>query len=381
MHRRPRPGRFGGFVLFFAAILQGQACERAGPSADSERAESAASAIAPVAKVGPEVITAREVMSLMDDKNLSARQALEQLVDEAVLFHAAEEAGIQETSEDRREIERLMVRALLRVYEAELSPERMSDEDVRAAFEEHRDRLAVPEKRASIHVLVRDQGPEAEKLAWRALREFRREDPKTVMERYVEGKVAHRPEIEVIAEELPAFSMTANIEEPYKKALFAAEQLGPLSKPVRTSYGWHAIVLTEILASAQPSLERSEPELRQWLAERKRHENLVRVIEPLKESLVEWNEPVVRRLTQAERLPELEASGPGRHRSIWFSDLGSANMESSESGLSTMRRELSRSCLFLRARRRHHDRAATTGRRGRTPGYGAGRVRSRCPSR
>ena len=294
--------RWLGF-LSLLVLLEAQACERVGPSASSEQAESAASAVAPVATVGVEVITAREVMSLMAEENLGAERAVEQLVDEAVLFQAARKAGIRETAQDRREIERLMVRALLRDYEREISPERMSAKDVRAAFEEYRDKLAVPEKRASVHVLVRDQSAKARDLAERALREFRREDAEVVLARYAEGKVEHPPEIQVVAEELPAFSMNAGMDESYKKALFEADAPGPLREPVQTAYGWHAIVLTEIVPGTEASLESSEMELRQWLAQRKRQENLVRVVQPL-QKLVEWNESVVRKLTEAERLPE-----------------------------------------------------------------------------
>ncbi len=304
-----RRGAIGLWLLWFAVLFDAQGCGREEPAADSEQTDSGSSTVVPIAKLGDEVITAPEVMSLMAEKNLGAEQALDQLVDEAVLFQAAREAGIEETPQDRREIERLMVRALLRDYERELSPERMSDEDVRAAFEEYREKLRVPEKRASTHVLARDQGAEAKQLAERALREFRSEDLETVLTRYAEGRAEHPPQIELVAEELPAFSMNAGIDDAYKNALFEADAPGPLREPVKTAYGWHAIVLTEIVPGSEPSLERSETQLRQWLAQRKRQENIVQTVEPL-EALVEWNEPVVRKLTRAERLPVPPQPGP-----------------------------------------------------------------------
>ena len=295
-------------LLFLAGLLGTQACDRGAPSAELEQSDSASGVSSPVATVGTEIISAWQLESLMAQQGLSAVLALEQLVNEAVLFQAARQAGIEETPQDRREIERLMVRAMLSDFEHELSPQSITEEEVRKAFEEHRDKMRVLEKRGSMHVLVRDHGPEAKKLAEQVLREFRRGDPKAVLARYTEQEASAQKELQVIAEELPALSIKAGIDEAYKNALFEAAGTGPLPSPVETAYGWHAIVLTEIVPGSEPTLRESEEQLREWLAQSKRQQHLVRLVGSLEETLLQRNEPVVRKLTQAERLPDVSAS-------------------------------------------------------------------------
>ena len=258
-----------------------------------------------VARVGGRPIGRAEVEARMNADGVDAQTALDALVDEELLAREAERAGFTMRAEDERSIERLMVRSMLRDFEAELTPESISPEEVAADFEMHGDKLQVLERRDSWHILVKEAGDAGRALAESILREIRRaEDPVTVYKRY-SGRKPPEATLPLKTEDLPAITMKANIEEPYKDALFAAKSEGPLRNPVKTSYGWHAIVLTEIIPGERKTLKDLEAEIRGRLSQKKRFEKLVRTVESLEaRGLVDYNEAGVERLLSMAGLPE-----------------------------------------------------------------------------
>jgi parvulin-like peptidyl-prolyl isomerase len=258
-----------------------------------------------VARVGSNSIGASEVESRMVAEKVGAEAALEQLIDEALLVQEAERSKFTQSREDQRSIERLMVRAMLRDLEEENTPESISDEEVRATYVLHAKRFAIPERRRSWHILVEDQSEAAEALAKSILAELQRaDDPRAVYDRYAKGG----PEsltLNVKAEDLPAISKKASIKKSYKKALFAADAEGPLDEAVRTSYGWHAIVLAEILPEEVRAIDDAEGEVRTLLSEQERIAKLVTIVQDLEaQGLVHYDEQGVARLLSMPDLPE-----------------------------------------------------------------------------
>jgi parvulin-like peptidyl-prolyl isomerase len=258
-----------------------------------------------VARVGSGSIGVSEVESRMVAEEVGAEAALEQLIDEALLAQEAERSRFTESREDQRSIERLMVRTMLRDLEEENTPESISNEEVRATYALHANRFAVPERRRSWHILVEDQSDAAEALARSILAELQRaDDPRAVYDRYAKGG----PEsltLDVKAEDLPAISKNASIKKPYKKALFAADAEGPLDEAVNTSYGWHAIVLAEILPEEVRTIDDAQNEIRKLLSEQKRIGKLVTIVQGLEaQGLVHYDEQGVERLLSMPGLPE-----------------------------------------------------------------------------
>ena len=90
-----------------------------------------------VARVGTLSIGRSEITERMQTDGSSARAALEELIDEALLVQEAERIGLTESPEDERAVERLMVRAMLHDIEKENTPESISDADVRAEYAKH----------------------------------------------------------------------------------------------------------------------------------------------------------------------------------------------------------------------------------------------------
>lgn len=258
-----------------------------------------------VARVGALAIGASEIENRMATDEVDADAALEQLIDEAALVQEAERAGFTENRDDERSIERLMVRTMLRDLEKENTPESISEEDVREVYEVNASEFQVPERRRSSHILVESQSEDAEALAESILREMQRaDDPRSVYDRYAHGEPAD-VSLKLRAEELPAIIRSANLENSYKDALFGAKSEGPLKKAVKTSYGWHAIVVTEILPEEMRTLEDAESEIRDQLSQSRRLGAIVAIVQGLEaQGLVQRNEPGVQRLLSMPGLPE-----------------------------------------------------------------------------
>ncbi len=289
-------------VVFGAAAFVGCTGESREPQVDERDVPLVADV---VARVGGHSIGASEVEGRMVADEVGAEAALEYLIDEALLTQEAERFGFAEDRDGERSIERLMVRTMLRDLERENTPESISEDEVGEAYALHAKKFRVPERRRSWHILVEEQSEAGEALAESILREVRQaDDPRTVYDRYSDGG----PEglkLAVKSEDLPAITKQAKFAKAYKTALFAAESEGPLNNAVKTSYGWHAIVVAEILPADMRSLDDAEEEIRELLSERKRFAELVTIVQSLEaQGLVQYDDQGVERLLSMPGLPE-----------------------------------------------------------------------------
>lgn len=282
----------------------GVGCDPSTGELDSLPAQTAI-VVQVVATVGGHAIGAADVRDRMTLDEIGAEAALDALVNEELLLQEAQRKGLSNEPEAVRRIDRVLVRAFLRDLEQENEPGDIPSDEVREDFEQNQEQLQVLERRGSWHVLAKADTPEAQEIATSVLAEARRAtDPKTVFARYA-ATAADDADTPVVVEELPPITMNAAIEKPYKDALFGAKTLGPVREPVRTSYGWHAIVLTEILPGETHVLEDVEGDIRERLSRKKRFEKLVEVVQRLEaEELVEYDDPLVERLMTATDLPK-----------------------------------------------------------------------------
>lgn len=266
------------------------ACDRT-DHAPTERSDlSIASDGVPVARVGPETIRAADVRTEMKKGGVGAEEALDALLKESLLVQEAQRRGFEESAADQRRIDRLMVRSFLKDLERNVTPETIPAEEVEADFETHKDTFQVPERRRSVHVLVKDQSDAARRSASEILRELRENGADVVVERYRSAETDDRG-FGILAEELPPISEQAGFDPAFKTALFDATETGPLRRPVKTSFGWHAVVLTEIQPGERRTLKDVEGEIRSRLAQKGRFEQLVRLVERLEAEVnVRFNE-------------------------------------------------------------------------------------------
>jgi len=284
------------------ALLASMACEPQ-EAGNDERLRPGREVDAVVARVGVEVIGASDVADRMQEHGLDRREALDQLIDEAVLVNEARKRGLTESLAQQRAVERVMVRQMLKDFEAELTPERVPEQDVRADFDEHRERFQVPERRESWHILVRDSSEGARKVAETIQREVRTaRNPREVYERVARGEI--ESDFAVIAEELPAISRAAGFERAFKNALFGAKTLGVVEGPIKTKYGWHVVVITDIVPGATRELEDLEEEIRERLSQKSRYQKVEATIDALQaQGLVEFDDEGVDRLLSTTGLP------------------------------------------------------------------------------
>ena len=258
-----------------------------------------------VARVGGSPIAAADVAARMTAEGLDAGTALDRLIEDELLLQEATRRGITADREQQRAAERVMVRAMLHDLEKDLTPQSVPAEEVRADFEAQREKLQVPERRSSWHILVKDSSDAGKSLAESIQSEVRAaKDPRTVFERYAEDGDAETA-LEVTAEDLPPIALRSGIEQPYKDALFAARSTGPLDSLVETSYGWHVIVLTEILPAERKTLRDVEDEIRTRLSYKKRFERLAEVVRAREaDGLVDYDDEGVALLLAMPGLPE-----------------------------------------------------------------------------
>lgn len=239
----------------------------------------------------------------MRKTGVESEVALESLIDERLLLDEARRRGIVESAEDARAVERVMVRSMLRDFESALTPASIPIDEVRADFEEHRERLQVPERRASWHILVEDSEDGGRERASAILAEvLQAAEPKVVYRRYAARQA--EAEAGLVAEDLPPIARNGGLEKAYEDALFAAKTKGPLKKLVQTSYGWHVVSVTEILPAETRTLEDVEHEIRERLSQKKRFENLAATLRSLEaERLVRYDDDGVDRLLSMSGLP------------------------------------------------------------------------------
>lgn len=218
-----------------------------------------------------------EVTALARRGRLAPRQALDRLEGELLLALEAEQEGYAGEVRVRREARRAAVQALLREVAAEVSDE-VSEEDLRALYEERVADWRRSAQRGVVHVLV----PVAEG-APAAIEEAARVRAQAVL-----LALAQDPDLErwrsapdLVVEEVPLFGPDAPLEASFREAAFALEEPGVVPRVVRTSYGWHVIVVRVVLPEFVPSFESRRRWLRDELLAQRRFARLHALVERL----------------------------------------------------------------------------------------------------
>lgn len=206
-----------------------------------------------VASVDGVPIALEEVQQLARDGALDAEAALARLQAEALLAAEAARRGYGRAAEVDRVASQARVQALLeRVIERVTA----SREQVEEAYRASGERFVSPEKRASRHVLARlPAAPSPDREA--AAREFARAALLRLAatgdreETWSELSAASSPLFEVRVETLPAVARSGPLAPEFSRAIFELSSPGVVQEPVRTQYGWHAIVVTDIVPAVK----------------------------------------------------------------------------------------------------------------------------------
>ncbi len=232
-----------------------------------------------VATVEGHPVRKGEVLALARRGRLEPSAALTRLEGEVLLGLEAERQGYREDSQVEFETRRAAVQALLAEVAREV-PDEVEEADLRALYEERVAGWTRPAQRGVAHVLVpvAEGAPvaidEAARVRAEAIRLALQGDPD--LERW-------RAEPDLIVEELPLFAADAALEEPFRVAAFGMDEPGVVPAVVRTSYGWHAIVVRVVLPEFRPSFESRRGWLGDELLATRRFARLRALVERLEE--------------------------------------------------------------------------------------------------
>jgi hypothetical protein len=164
---------------------------------------------------------------------------------------------------------------------------RISESDLQAAYADGIARFDRPEARASVHVLAKlpaNASPAAEAAA-KAFAESMlaplAEAPD--LDSLLRSQNGQKTDLfEVVAERLPAVDRSASLAPPFLEAIFAVAAPGAVSGPVRTSFGWHAIRVTEIVPRVVTPFATASVTLRSEMTATRREQRINELIAGLR---------------------------------------------------------------------------------------------------
>ncbi|MBO0347492.1 peptidylprolyl isomerase [Roseibium limicola] len=216
-----------------------------------------------VAKVGEATITEADLAFAAQElgKDLQRfppaqwRQILlDILVDMKLLAHAAEEAGIDEDPDFKRQMDFLEVRALRGAYVSQKIDGAITEDALKAAYDKQFADFEGPEELHARHILVKEE-----------------DEAKAIIKQLDEG--ADFVELAKEKSTGPSgpnggdlgFFSAGQMVKPFEDAAMALEKGAYTKEPVQTQFGWHVIKLEDKRKQEKPSLEEVADQLRQPL--------------------------------------------------------------------------------------------------------------------
>jgi parvulin-like peptidyl-prolyl isomerase len=235
-----------------------------------------------VSRVDGVPIQARDVAQLAEVGGLAPRDALQRLESEHLLAAEAARRGYGADSETRLRARQALVQSML---EAEVEAVHNSDQELQAAYAAQLARFELPERREASHVLARlleHASPAAEQAA----HDFAREACKRLLASHdlsaTLAELQHRGSdsqlFSVKVEALPLAPKLGAFVPEFAQALFSIAHPGVVPEPVRTQFGWHALVVTDIQPASSTPLSAARAVLDRELSERKRKQRFTELL-------------------------------------------------------------------------------------------------------
>lgn len=250
------------------------ACSSPDPAERSAQGGALAEGV--IANVDGAAIRLGEVEALAARSGLSPREALARLEAEALLAAEAERQGYADAAAVRKVAEQALAQALV---VAEVETDAATAAEIDAALANSGRRFDAPEQRGSNHVLAtlpKSPTPEQEEAARKFASELVQAlrgvpDPLSVLPRFKEANV---PGVTLKVEVLPPEPLDGRYVREFSRAVFALEKPGQVADPVRTIYGWHVIVLREIVPEKRVPVSVARAELEAEITVKKRQARL-----------------------------------------------------------------------------------------------------------
>lgn len=304
----------GAVALFESiAIACSGGCDSPTQNRSSEGAGSASASSAPggelrygltpdqasqvLAKIGDREITVGEFAEKIASKGpfLRARynsperrrELLDQMIRFELLAQEADRAGYDELPEVQRTRKQVLIRRFLKTqYEDRIRIEDISDEEVRAYYEAHRDEFNKPEQVRASHILIKSR-PTAQRVLrqildnpndirlFRELAERHNEDPET-RDRFGDLRFFSRPEERQQDE--------PDVPPEVARAAFSIAVIGGVyPELVQSERGFHIVKLTGRRAALHRTLEEAARPIRHRLWRERRERAVEELVQRLRQ--------------------------------------------------------------------------------------------------
>ena len=235
------------------------------PAAEAPAAEAPApvSPDAVVATVGGETITEADLSFAAEDltQELSQMPAdqrrpflLRVLIDMKVMAKAGRDAGMGDTPLFKQRLAYLEERALRRAYFADAIANSVTEEAVRAEYDKLVADFKPAEEIRASHILV---ATEEEAKAIKAELDGGADFATIAKEKSIDPGAANGGDL--------GFFGKGMMVAPFEEAAYALTEIGQVSEPVQSQFGWHIIKLEEKRESAPPTFEQVASQLQQQL--------------------------------------------------------------------------------------------------------------------
>jgi peptidyl-prolyl cis-trans isomerase C len=235
------------------------------PATEAPAAEAPApvSPDAVVATVGGETITEADLSFAAEDltQELSQMPAdqrrpflLRVLIDMKVMAKAGRDAGMGDTPLFNQRLAYLEERALRRAYFADAIANSVTEEAVRAEYDKLVADFKPAEEIRASHILV---ATEEEAKAIKAELDGGADFSTIAKEKSIDPGAANGGDL--------GFFGKGMMVAPFEEAAYALTEIGQVSEPVQSQFGWHIIKLEEKRESAPPTFEQVASQLQQQL--------------------------------------------------------------------------------------------------------------------
>lgn len=226
-----------------------------------------------VAKVGNTEITEGDLAFAAQDLGQELQRfppaqwrsiLLDVLIDMNILADAAKKEGLDQSEDYKKQIDFLSMRALRNAYLAKEINDKITDEDVKAAYDAEFANFEGEEEMKARHILVKDKA-EAEAI----IKELDggADFAELAREKSTGPSGPNGGDL--------GFFTKGQMVKPFEEATAALEPGQYTKEPVQTQFGWHVIKLEEKRRQEKPSLEQVSGNLRQKLI-RERYEEAMK---------------------------------------------------------------------------------------------------------
>jgi peptidyl-prolyl cis-trans isomerase C len=249
-------------ALLSAPVSLGFAQETAAPAESTAEAPVQPTADAVVAMVGGEPITEGDLLFAAEDLGQELANIPQEerraflvtvLIDMKVMAQAARVQGLDQSDVFKQRLGYLEDRALRRAYFSDIIAATVTEERIRAAYQQYLATFQPQEEVHARHILVATK-----------------EDADAIKAELATGKP-----FEVLAMEKSldpggaqnggdlGFFTRGMMVKPFEDGAFALTEPGQVSDPIQSQFGWHVIKLEEKRAATPPTFEAMAQQLQQ----------------------------------------------------------------------------------------------------------------------